>query len=393
MGCTVIGSGCSDDVLRTWLTPWQEPDQAVTLFLVLAGTATAEVEGISAAGATAAARRFTALADAELLLFGPGRQRRWPLPPLPAGVSPALISRVAAEWLGLTPLVAAAGLPLAPQFPHLRLEPANRGPAACLSSGQAMDLKRVQVLWQRGWRLGKGLRGPLLLAECVPGGTTTAQAVLTGLGLSVADLISGSARIPPMNLKQSLVERGLRAAQLPIQPSPQSVLAAVGDPFQALAAGLLLGAMEADQPVLLGGGSQMVAVLALALAAEGQTGRQHLAEGVCLGTTAWLAAESDRCQGRSGALGGLLDRTMNHFGVQLKGLATGLRFEASRHSRLRDYELGFVKEGVGAGALSLLAQLRGASIQELLEACDRAMDHLAATEGSSARDCPVGSQP
>ena len=392
MGCTVIGSGGSDEALSTWLAPWRASDRDVSLFLVLAGTQTAEVEGISAAGATPEARKFTALADAELLLSGPGRQRNWPLPKLPAGVSPALISRVAVEWLGLRPLIAAVGLPLAPPFPHLRVEPATEGPAACLSSGQAMDLQRVQRLWQRGWRLGNCLKGPLVLAECVPGGTTTAQAVLTGLGLSVADLVSGSARIPPMALKQSLVERGLRSADLPRHPCPHSLLAAVGDPFQPLAAGLVLGAMEADQPVLLGGGSQMVAVLALALATEGQTGRERLAQGVCLGTTAWLAKESDRCQGRPGALGSLLDRTMNHFGVQLKGLATGLSFEASRHSRLRDYELGFVKEGVGAGALALLAQLRGASIQELLEACDRAMDELGEQLDSSGSDSPVGSQ-
>ena len=114
--------------------------------------------------------------------------------------------------------------------------------------------------------MGRSFTKPLLLAECVPGGTTTALAVLTGLGLSVGEFISGSNRKPAVNLKKSLVERGLFAADLGRNPTPKNVLAAVGDPFQPFATGLILGARQVEQPVLLGGGSQMVAVLAVALA-------------------------------------------------------------------------------------------------------------------------------
>ncbi len=64
--------------------------------------------------------------------------------------------------------------------------------------------------------MGKSLGTPLLIAECVPGGTTTAQAVLTGLGVSVADLISSSARNPPLALKKSLVEEGLKSSGLEV---------------------------------------------------------------------------------------------------------------------------------------------------------------------------------
>ena len=58
-------------------------------------------------------------------------------------------------------------------------------------------MDRVNHLWRQGEQLGAGLQRPLVLAECVPGGTTTAQAVLTALGFEVGDLISGSARQPP----------------------------------------------------------------------------------------------------------------------------------------------------------------------------------------------------
>ena len=381
-GCQWVGRPAETAELAACLKPWQQPGFTSDLLVLLAGTRTAERQGISAAGATTSSRRLTALADAELLLRGPEARRRWALPPLPAGVSPALLSRVAVECLRLNPRLVALGLPHEPDFPHLRLESISQGPAACLSGGQAMAPSRVERLWSQGEQLGRGLRRPLVLAECVPGGTTTALAVLTALGLQVGELVSGSARQPPQALKQQLVEAGLRRAQLPPDPSARAVLAAVGDPFQAVAAGLLCGAAEADQPVLLGGGSQMVAVLTLALSALPLLLRQRLSQRVLIGTTAWLAEESV-----VPPLGSMFSRLVALAGdrcaVPLAAMASGVRFSRSRHQQLRDFERGFVKEGVGAGALLLLAQLQGFSTDQLQQSCDRAMDRLL--------NAPVGS--
>ncbi len=360
---------------------WQSPELSTPdCLLVLASTRSAEVQGISAAGCTPAARRTTALADAELLIHGPGVPPRWPLPPLPAGVSPALISRVVAETIPLNLQVAALGLPIEPPFPHLRFEAPFHGPAHCLSGGAAMDPERAGQLIQRGKWLGRRLRRPLVLAECVPGGTTTALAVLTGLGLPVAQLVSGSALHPPMELKQALVAEGLSAIQ-PVPTDPEVLLAAVGDPFQALTMGVLLGAVESDQPILLAGGSQMVAVLALALAALPPVQRQRLCNKVMLGTTAWLAAESLESAIGPSSLEALLLRLEHHFGVALEAYAAGLRFFNSRHQQLRDFESGHVKEGVGAGGLALLAALRGVDHGTLLQGCDDAMDRLLQATG------------
>ena len=100
-----------DDDLEARLLPWRGSSQPFDLLLLLAATRTAEHPGISAAGATPLARRITALADAELLLRGPVAHRRWCLPPLPAGVSPALLSRVVIEALPCE-LVAALAIAL-----------------------------------------------------------------------------------------------------------------------------------------------------------------------------------------------------------------------------------------------------------------------------------------
>ncbi len=344
--------------------------------MILAGSRTAEVKGISAAGATADSRRYTAVADAELLLHGPLGKRHWPLPPLPAGVSPALISHVASRIIGLEPMVLALGLPQLPPFPHLRFEEPSIGPADCLSTGKAMEYKRVKSLWRKGFSMGLKLRKPLLIAECVPGGTTTAQAVLTGLGLQVSNLISGSALHPPSLLKRELVAKGLKAADLGLSPSPKQLLAAVGDPFQPAAVGLLLGAREAGQEVLLGGGCQMLAVLALALADLKASLRQHFVDGIVLGTTAWLVEEASSDGQKSNSLVRLLDIIGDHFGVRLLGISSGLRFNFSSYKVLKDYERGYIKEGVGAGALALLAQLYGVSSKEIVDNCEKSLEHL-----------------
>ncbi|SBO43017.1 conserved exported protein of unknown function [Cyanobium sp. NIES-981] len=358
--------------------------QAVRPVLLLAATATAAVEGISAAGSTPASRRSTAAADAELLVQGPLGPRPHALPPLPAGVSPALISRVVLESLGLLErlLVVDLGCPIAPAVPHLRLPAAEgAGAAHCLSSGRALPPQRVRALLARGALWGSRLppAQPLLLAECVPGGTTTALGVLRGLGVEADGLVSGSLRLSAHGLKARLVRQGLAAAGLAAgcpgpghegKRDPIPVLAAVGDPMQPLAAGLALALARRGGTVLLAGGSQMAAVLALALALAAPEERAGLAARIVLATTAWVAeeAESD--------LALLLQRIGAHWGVTPRLEVAGLRFTACRSEALRDYERGYVKEGVGAGGFALLWQRLGHSPEALARACDAACRQL-----------------
>jgi hypothetical protein len=149
-----------------------------------------------------------------------------------------------------------------------------------------------------------------------------------------------------------------------------AVLAAVGDPMQALAAGLVLGAAGADRPVLLAGGSQMAAVWALALALCPPSRRPALARQVAIGTTAWVAAEA------SSDLPLLLQRLGARWQLDPLAFAAGLRFHRCRSARLRDYEAGYVKEGVGAGGLALLWELSGRRPEALALACDLACEQL-----------------
>ena len=366
----------------SWTQALEQGWRRSRTLLLLAATDTAAVPGISAAGASPQARLGTAAADAELLLLGPGGRRCHALPPLPAGVSPALISHVVLSQLGLLERtrVLDLGCAIAAAVPHLRLPGLeSAGPARCLSSGQALAPARVAALVQRGSAWGRRWdpAEPLLLAECVPGGTTTALAVLEGLGVAAAGLVSGSLRQPAHGLKAALVAQGLAAASFeaadltgvahpPAFADPLNVLAALGDPMQAFAAGLVGAAAVRGAPVLLAGGSQMAAVLALALALAEPGQRPALADRLVVATTAWVAEEA----GSNLAL--LLERIGARWQVRPRLEVAALRFHGCSSAALRDYERGYVKEGVGAGGLALLWQLAGRQPGALAEACDAA---------------------
>ncbi len=375
-GCNAFGKASSVFSLNRWIKTWTDSVDCIHSILVLACTKTAEIEGISAAGATKESRRFTALADAELLLQGPLCSRKWSLPPLPAGVSPALISHVASRFINVKSVVVNLGLPHPATFPCLHVDPSLCGPSNCLTTGKAMNLKRVENLWKDGFTLGMSLKHPLLISECVPAGTTTALAVLTGLGLKVGNLISGSNQIPPVELKQSLVQEGLQSADLGEKPLPRKLLAAVGDPFQPFAVGLLLGARQIRLPVLLGGGSQMLAVLAIALASLDVSLRADFLKDVSIGTTGWLVSEKISSFEKKSEFDLLINKIEDFFEVSLLCLSSNLDFSMSSKKVLRDYELGFIKEGVGAGALSLLAQINGFSCKQLLRGFESAVEQL-----------------
>ena len=62
---------------------------------------------------------------------------------------------------------------------------------------------------EKGFALGKSSKKPLLIAESVPGGTTTAQAVMEAFGLNVSHLVGSSLFEVPRELKRNVVKKGL----------------------------------------------------------------------------------------------------------------------------------------------------------------------------------------
>ena len=338
------------------------------IFLVIAGTNTSQIPGISAAGIDAKSRRLTALADAEFLLKGASKDHKYKLPFLNAGVTPALISHVCSKLIKAYPVIVPLGIGVKPYFNHLVVEERDLGPSNCLTSGRSMSRERVLNLYKRGLSIGKSSKQPVLISESVPGGTTTAQAVMEAFGLRVSNLVGSSLYKAPRVLRRKVVQKGLLNANLKTDSNSFDVVASVGDPFQAFSMGLLIGARLANQPVILSGGSQMIAVILLVLEILDVKNKVNFIENVFIATTGWLVKDN--------SLNELLNLINEKYDVNLVGLVSPLNFKYSKYKELKDYELGHVKEGVGAGGISLLAFLNGFKNKEIVSLCQQNLEMM-----------------
>ncbi|MBO3460319.1 TIGR00303 family protein [Aetokthonos hydrillicola Thurmond2011] len=356
---------------------------------VLGYTETALIPGISAAGRTPEDRKYTACADAEFLYYGPQRNPQYPLPPLFSGVSPVLISRAVVEALKIPVYLFNAGLLQPPPVPTIDL---NGYPARCLSQGNAMEHALVQHLLEQGLLWGERLstktqQGYLVLGECVVGGTTTALAILTGLGIPALGKVNSSHPACNHAQKWSVVQAGLEKSGLKsrgmgevISSSPQldplKLVAAVGDPMQIVVAGMAIAASRSCG-VLLAGGTQMLAVYALIDAIAQAYALSWQPEQVVVGTTRWVAEDPT---GDTVGLAQLIGKSQSHSSLNQVSpplIATGLSFANSRYSQLRVYEQGFVKEGMGAGGLCIAASLsQNWQQHNLLEAIETLLEEL-----------------
>lgn len=317
---------------------------------ILGFTDTGLIPGISAAGATPQDRQYTCLADVEFLYNGLKPQPQYPLPPLEAGASPVLITKAIIDTLNIPLYLFNAGLTNKPTVPTIDL---GGAPARCLTSGLALDLATIQHLLEVGSYWGQKLADEakdsyIILGECVVGGTTTALAVLLGLGIAAIGKVNSSHPECNHGQKLALVRQGLQVAGLtsPLPVSkPLKLIAAVGDPMQIVAAGMGMAA-SLKVGVMLAGGTQMLAVYALMGALKEKLSLLWRPENIVVGTTRWVAEDP------SGDTIGLAQEIGS---VPL--MATQLSFSESCYPQLQAYERGYVKEGIGCGGCAIAANL------------------------------------
>jgi uncharacterized protein (TIGR00303 family) len=363
------------DLAQAWLQRFVA--KAPLFACVLGFTETGLIPGISAAGATPHDREYTALADAEFLLRGGQFQPKYALPPLQAGASPVLITRAVITGQQIPVQVFNAGLRHPASVPMIDL---GGKPARCLTQSNALDLEVVEHLFQQGLAWGERLAAQVpqsyvIISECVVGGTTTALAVLTGLGWNAIGKVNSSHPTCNHQQKWDVVKAGLeklaqrvngQAGKLnqPFCFEPFQLAAAVGDPMQIVVAGMTIAASRSCG-VLLAGGTQMLAVHALTRAIARQRDLSWQPEQVVVGTTRWVAEDAT---GDTVGLATLLETPL---------LATQLSFAGSRYASLRAYEQGYVKEGVGAGGSAIAATLyQGWEQNQLLNAIEQLTHQL-----------------
>ena len=326
-----------------WTMPKPNYAPANPLFLcVLSTTDTAKIPGISAAGRSPEMTEYTPAGDAELVMLGKPRCINEP-PMTPNGSpTPAVITRASIQITGVPCIFVNGGLRIRPEIPLLDLDakPANDIREKCAVNDPCGLFERSAML---GIELKKAFDF-VIIGESVPGGTTTALGVLRALGYE--GRVSSSFSKNPSGIKEKIVEEAMKKKGVGIGDLGGDPLRAVelfGDSMMPITAGLVKGfsgVNSAAVDVVLAGGTQMMAVLALI--------RHMEIEGpVSIATTKFVAN----------------DGTANFLEVvSLLGYQSYISdpgFGNARFRGLRMYETGDVKEGVGAGGAMLLANIFG----------------------------------
>jgi len=346
----------------------------VTLAVVAGTTATAAIDGISAAGADPELREHTPSADLEIVADGrPAPDSAVPVSPSGCP-TPAVVTRAVRELVGFEFVGIDAGLavPTAPTgAPVLDAGAAPGGdvrdpepvPDAAAIFERARGMVPAAVEGRSDAPDGGDIDADdrdLLVAETIPGGTTTALGVLTALGERPA--VSSSLPANPLRTKRAVVEEGLAAGGLAAGDAagdPLDALRLMGDPVLAAAAGLVVGAVERGVPVTLAGGTQLAAVAALARHA-GVERRLPLA------TTSFVADDP------SADVSALAD----DLGLTLA--ATDPAFGESDHSAMAAYARGEAKEGVGMGGALALSERAGVPAGDVRDRVAALTDRLLA---------------
>lgn len=333
------------------------------LFVCVIGTTeTAKIPGISAAGKNPDLTDYTPPADVELLLLGRCKCISG-VPVTPEGIpTPALITRSAINLADIPTFVVNGGLKVKPHVPILEL---GGSPGGDIRTGKAV--KNVEEVMRRARIAGENfakMADYLVVGESIPGGTTTALSILLAMGVDAKGRVSSSMSNNPNDLKIRTVEAGLKTAGIEfgaLATNPLKAIECVGDPMVPAFAGLILGA-AARIPVLMAGGTQMGAVLAV-LKSMGK-----VPDNVAVATTRWII--SDKASDLKGIVTQIADVPI---------LAANLDFSNSRFEGLRMYEAGVVKEGVGAGGAAIASMLKSKgkiTNDVLLEEIEAGYEHL-----------------
>ncbi|HXV46902.1 MAG TPA: TIGR00303 family protein [Nitrososphaera sp.] len=307
---------------------------------VISYTATCEIPGLTVAGANPELVKYTSPADSEFLYYGHCKCID-AVPATPDGKpTPALITRAALQSANIPLLVIDAGAKVKPSIPYVSfgLEPGRN-----IVNENAMDESMVRRAFDHGELLGRqlaALSDLVVVGESIPGGTTTALAVLSAVGIDARFKVSSSMPENPHDLKNRVVASALKRADS--TSSPFRAVAAFGDPMIPSVAGIAGGALEGKGRVMLAGGTQMSAVVAILKRLGRPLGR------LCIGTTSYVAKD------RSADLAGLVRAASSRVPV----LSCDLHLGESRKPGLRAFAEGFVKEGVGAGGASIAAMLK-----------------------------------
>ena len=302
---------------------------------VISYTETCEIPGITVAGANLDFVKFTAPADAEFLHYGFCKCIDI-IPMTPDGKpTPAILTKVALEAANIPIIVINAGSKVSPKLPYLET---GLNPGKNIAVEPGLDDNSVTRAIEYGRIIGRCLGSStdcLVIGESIPGGTTTALGVLKGLNINAK--VSSSMVSNPTNLKNNVVDAALKRLD---SLDPFAVVANAGDPMIPTVSGILSSASECTN-VILAGGTQMAAVLAFSKSISFNESN------TAVGTTSYIVHDETA---------NFVETVKQISDVPI--LVAKLKLGESKIPGLRSYNEGFVKEGAGAGGMSIASILK-----------------------------------
>ena len=305
--------------------------------LFISETDLSKEKGLSAAGANVEALPYTAPADADMLYYDrPKVIDCIPLDPF-GHPTPALVTKAAVMEGKLPVMNIRAGTSIAPAAPFRDLEAIpGRDPRV----GPAVpDFLKIS---EEAAEAAKDLAGSgikrFVLAESIPGGTTTALLLLRSLGYD--GTVSSAGPVNPLPKKEEIWNAvasrlGIRTGGM--KGKGLAAAAEAGDPMQISVASFV-SALPED--------TQMMAVAALLR-------DMKVTRPLMVATTKYICNDITSC----------FVEYAERIGVEW--YSAPLDFSKSRFPGLADYEKGYVKEGVGMGGSVWYAIQNGATLENI----------------------------
>ncbi len=317
-------------------------------------TETCEIPGITIAGANKDSIQFTPPADAEYLHYGYCKTID-KIPMTPDGKpTPGLLTKAALESASIPHLTINAGSKISPQLPFIDT---GMSFGKNIAIEDAMTDSQVSHAVDYGRIIGRSLASLtdcLIIGESIPGGTTTALAVLKASGFDAK--VSSSIPNNPVELKTQTADSALKRID---SDHPYSIVAKVGDPMIPFVAGMLSSASSVSN-VMLAGGTQMAAVLAFA----SKIGFNE--ETTAIGTTSYITGDE------SANFIDLIEEIAN-----IPAISVNPGLKNSKFPGLKAFSEGFAKEGVGAGGCITSSMLKtGNDSSKFLEIAEKEYDRL-----------------
>lgn len=312
--------------------------------LFIGGTEIAKIPGLSAAGASIDILPYTAASDSDMLFHDrPITVKGVPLDPQ-GHPSPAIITRAAVLEAGFSVQVVNVGTFVEQLTPHITIadEPGH-------DMRYEMAVPKWKELSQESAKLAKKLNPgvkQVVLAESVPGGTTTAMLVLRALGYH--GTVSSAGPKNPLVLKEQIwrdTSKRLGIKEGDMKGRGLEVPAELGDPMQ-IAIASFVAALPEDVKITLAGGTQMMAIAAVIR-------DMGIARDLLVATTKYVHIDPTSCFEEYAAK------------IGVRWYAAPLDFTNSPFRGFREYEIGYIKEGVGAGGAVWYAEQLGVSVERI----------------------------